>query len=66
MTRVQRKWMKEVQKLSKGWPVGIPVPELVAQSLVAEGLARWAPPLWDYPQPVFTICLTTHGEVSLR
>lgn len=65
MTKAQRRTLIEVRKRSKGWPVGIPVHKGMACRLVALGYAEWAPPMWLYPRPVFSIRLTTKGEVAV-
>lgn len=65
-TPAQRRWMQSVLSRSKGWPVGIPVPQAIARRLVAKQLAEWAPPFWNYPQQVFSIRLTGWGEAVLR
>jgi len=65
MTVAQKRILTEVQRRSKGWPVGIPVKRFMAQRLVALGYAEWAPPAFLYPKPVFAIRLTVKGEVAL-
>lgn len=54
--------MKDVKKRSKGLPVGIPIEEKVAKSLVEKGLAKWAVPAWNYPVQVWPVSLTLEGE----
>lgn len=63
MTDLER--LRDVWKRSKGWPVGIPAPPAQARRLVAKGLARWAPPMYAYPKPVFAIALTGMGRAKL-
>ncbi len=57
---------REIARRSKGWPVGIPMREATARALVEEGLARWAPPIWHYPKPVFAVALTEAGKWRAR
>lgn len=66
MTPAQKRTLQKVQRSSKGWPVGIPVPQRMAERLVNLGYAEWAPPAWLYRKPVFAIRLTTKAEVELR
>lgn len=65
MTKPQRKALEHVVSMSKGWPVGIPLPKAMAHRLVAAGLAEWAPPFWCYPRPVFTVRVTGAGTAAL-
>ncbi len=66
MTAAQKRILTEVQRRSKGWPVGIPVKEFMAKRLVALGYAEWAPPAFLYRKPVFAIRLTVRGEIAIK
>lgn len=58
MTPAQRRTICEVERRSKGWPVGITVPAGIGRRLVAHGYAEWAPPLH--------YLLTTNRKVAIR
>jgi hypothetical protein len=47
-TPAQLKMMKDVQRRSKGWPVGIAVKRQIGQRLVDRKWAEFAPPVWLY------------------
>lgn len=66
MTKPQRKALQHIVDLSKGWPVGIPLPELMARRLVDLGLAEWAPAFFKYPKPVSTVRITEAGKCKLK
>ncbi len=66
MTPAQKRTLMEIQRRSKGWPVGIPAQKAMACRLVALGYAEWAPPAYLYRKPMFTIRLTVRGEVALE
>lgn len=65
MTPAKRRVAAEVQRRSKGWPVGIPVNPHMARTLVNNGYAEWAVPLFNYRTTVHAIRLTLKGEVEL-
>jgi hypothetical protein len=66
MTVAQWRTLKEVERRSKGWPIGIPVNKSMAKRLVSLGYAEWAPPIFTYPKPVYAIRLTTRGKVAIK
>ena len=57
---------RDVMKRAKGTPCGIPMPEHTARAMVAADLARWAPPMFLYPVPVFCVSLTYEGKALAR
>lgn len=66
LSTAQIRVMADIQRRSKGWPVGIPSPPRTARALVARGIAEWAPPAWGYRAGGHCIRLTTMGEVALK
>lgn len=66
ITAPQLRAMQGIARRSKGWPIGIPVHKAMARRLVAKGLAEWAPPVYRYTKPVFTVRLTVSGQVALE
>lgn len=69
MTPAQRRAILDIEKRSKGWPVGIVVPWGMGHRLVNLGYAEWAPPLHyslTVPGKRVAIRATTKGLVAAR
>lgn len=63
LNKSEQKALIEIKTRGKGWPVGIPMPERMAKNLVDKKLAEWAVTMFPYSNPVFSVRLTSLGEV---
>ena len=64
MTPAQRRTILDVERRSKGWPVGISVPGDMGRRLVKLGYAEWAPPMHLVGPGHVSIRITTKGKIE--